>query len=153
MNTKKTSRASTYLPLLKDAQEYLQLLLEDRAPNSVLALAWNDFYRVYDDLIRRFVSAQGVATSDVDDCVQEVWSEVVTRLARFDRRPDRPGLRSWLYKLVRSKSADVYRSRQRQPTAGMDEALAQAADGRQPDVMAQWKCAGRLPWSKPSSAS
>ena len=98
----------TYLPLLQDAQAYLKMLLEDRVPDSLLAVAWENFYSVYDDLIRRFVVAQGVPHSDVDDCVQEVWSEVATRLFEFDRPADRPGLRAWLYALVRISSSGRY---------------------------------------------
>ena len=70
----------TSLPLLMGAQAYLKLLLNNKVPDSLLAAAWENFYRVYDDLIRRFVIAQGVPHSDVDDCVQEVWMAVAPRL-------------------------------------------------------------------------
>ncbi len=111
----------TYLPLLQDAQAYLKLLLANKVPNSPLAVAWENFYRVYDDLIRRFVVAQGVSHSDVDDCVQEVWSEITARLSEFDRPADRPGLRAWLYTLVRSKATDVARSKARRPVVSLDQ--------------------------------
>jgi len=107
----------TYVSLLQDAQAYLKLLLEDKAPNSLLVAAWENFYHVYDDLIRRFVVAHEVPHADVDDCVQEVWSEVAARLIEFDRPADRPGLRAWLYVLVRSKAMDIFRSKARRPSA------------------------------------
>jgi RNA polymerase sigma factor (sigma-70 family) len=110
----------TYRPMLLGAQRYLESLLEDKVPNSLLAADWEDFYRLYDDLIRRFVVAQGVPRSDVDDCVQEVWGEVATRLIKFDRPADRPGLRAWLYTIVRSKATNIFRGKARQPVDDLD---------------------------------
>ena len=112
--------SGTHLTLLLDAQEYLRKLLDEKAPDSLLAASWESFYAVYDDLIRRFVVAQGVPKSDVDDCVQEVWTEIASRLDTFDRPPHRPGLRAWLYTLVRSKAADVFRRRSRRLTDSLD---------------------------------
>ena len=117
------AKRETYLPLLQDTQAYLKFLLEDMVPNSVLVVAWENFYRLYDDLIRRFVIAQGVPHSDVDDCVQEVWSEVTKGLIKFDRPADRPGLRAWLYALVRSKATDAFRSKTRRPTSSLDQSM------------------------------
>ena len=84
----------TRLSLLEDTKSYLGSLLEETASDSVLVYAWDEFYRIYDALIRRFVVSQGVPHSDVDDCVQEVWSEVVERLVKFERSAHRPGLLS-----------------------------------------------------------
>ena len=112
--------SGTHLTLLLDAQEYLRKLLDEKAPDSLLAASWETFYGVYDDLIRRFVVSQGVPKSDVDDCVQEVWTEIASRLDSFDRPPHRPGLRAWLYALVRNKAADVFRRRSRRKTDSLD---------------------------------
>lgn len=116
------NKGETYLPLLQDAQAYLKLLLEDRVPDSVLVVAWEEFYRVYDDLIRRYVVAQGVPQADVDDCVQDVWGEVAKRLFKFDRPADRPGLRAWLYALVRSKATNAFRSKVRRAADSLEQA-------------------------------
>ena len=109
------SYGTTYLPLLQNTQEYLQAMLRRQAPDSVLVEAWEEFYRVYDGLIRRFILARGMRDADVDDCLQEVWSAVAARLVEFHRPEDRPGLRAWLYALVRSKATDVIRRRARRP--------------------------------------
>jgi RNA polymerase sigma factor (sigma-70 family) len=119
----------TYLPMLRGAQDYLKSLLDNTMPGSLVAEAWDEFYRVYDDLIRRFVVAQGIPRCDVDDCVQEVWTEVASRLITFNRPADRPGLRSWLYTVVRSKATNVYRKRTRQPATSLDELIG---DGNEP---------------------
>ena len=127
----------TSLPLLEDAKAYLRLLLDEKAPDTALTLAWGHFYNVYDDLIRRFAISRGIPHSEIDDCVQEVWSEVVTRLVEFDRAPDRPGLRAWLYAIVRGKVADVFRQKSRQGAS--QKALEQEPIEPGPDPAAQYE--------------
>mgnify|MGYP002622701971 CR=1 FL=1 len=116
-------REETDLPLLQETQEYLRELLDDKIPDSMLAASWDEFYRLYSALIRRFVVSRGVRGGDVDDCLQEVWSEVATRLVDFDRPPDRPGLRAWLYALVRSKTTDLFRKKQRDSAHSIELAV------------------------------
>ena len=100
--------------LLESTQEYLRRLVDHQTPDSLLAAAWDEFYRVYSELVRRFVGSQGLHGADADDCVQEVWSEVVVRLTDFERPPGRPGLRAWLYTIVRSRAVDVLRRNTRE---------------------------------------
>lgn len=138
-------REETNLPLLKETQEYLRTLLDDKIPDSVLSASWDEFYRLYSELVRRFVVSRGVRGNDVDDCLQEVWSEVATRLVDFDRPPNRPGLRAWLYSLVRSKTTDMFRKKLRDSAHSIDlavEAGHEPADKRlSPAEMEerQWK--------------
>src|SRR5690606_17413721 len=99
----------TYQPLLHDVQHYLRALLSSQQADTILSEAWTEFYRVYSELIRRYVISRGVRNADVDDCVQEVWCAVATRLAEFEHPGNRPGLRAWLYALVRSKTTDLVR--------------------------------------------
>ncbi len=120
-----TSRVkSTNLFVLEATKEYLLSRLERQVPDSLLANAWDEFYDVYNELILRYVVAQGVEQSNVDDCVQEVWREVAKRLVQFERPPGRPGLRSWLYAIVRSKVTDLVRKRRTQNAGGLDEQIA-----------------------------
>ena len=88
----------------------------------MLAAAWDEFYRVYDGLMRRFAIARGLVGSDVDVCLQAVWMEVASRLGSFERPPSQAGLRSWLYMLVRSKAGDLLRRRRRRPAESLDVA-------------------------------
>ena len=117
------SDCDTYLPLLKNTQAYLRSLLERQAPDTVLTEAWEHFYRIYNGVIRRFVIAHGIRDADVDDCVQDVWSEVAARLVEFRRPRNRPGLRAWLYTLVRSTTTNVLRGKARHPAGSLDEAI------------------------------
>lgn len=122
----------THLTLLSSAQEYLQAMMSHSAPDSELASAWSDFYRTYSTLIRKFVISCGVRDTDVDDCLQEVWAEVSQRLTAFRRAENRPGLRAWLYTIVRSKATNMFRRTKRQPAGvgGDDNPYAEPADSR-----------------------
>lgn len=110
----------TDLDLLSRTQQYLRSLLQGRASESVLAQAWDEFYRIYNSVMRRFAAAQGVRGAEIDDCLQEVWMEVVVRLDGFDHPRNRPGLRAWLYTIVRSKAADCFRRRARQSASHLE---------------------------------
>jgi RNA polymerase sigma factor (sigma-70 family) len=112
----------TNLVLLGWTQDYLRTLLDQGAPDSVLAVAWDEFYRIYDDLMRRFAVARGLRGADVDDCLQAVWMDVASRLTDFERPAERPGLRSWLYTLVRCKVCDILSRNARRAAESLDEA-------------------------------
>lgn len=103
----------TSLVLLDQAQAYLRSILQDNVPNSKLCESWSEFYRIYNELIRRYVIARQVPANDIDDCIQEVWTAIARHLTDFEHPRDRPGLRAWLYQVVRSKAADVMRKRQK----------------------------------------
>jgi RNA polymerase sigma factor (sigma-70 family) len=118
----------TCLSLLRGAQAYL------KAPQPPVSHAWDSFYAVYDVLIRRLVIAQGIPRCDVDDCVQEVWSEVSIRLSEFNRPADRPGLRAWLYALVRSKATNIFRRKARHSAESLHEQITAGNEPRDRDV-------------------
>ena len=108
--------------LLERTKEYLRSRLEQRAPDTILSGAWEEFYRVYSDLIQRFVIASGVRGANVDDCVQDVWTEVATRLVDFEYSPERPGLRAWLYAVVRGKATNLFRRTTRRAAQSLSDA-------------------------------
>ncbi len=129
------SCGTTCVPLLQQTQAYLQTLLRRQAPDSVLAEAWQEFYRVYNKLIRRFAVARGMRHADVDDCVQEVCNAVAAKLTDFKRPEDRPGLRAWLYTLVRSKATDLIRRKGRHAARRLGHQSQAAGEprGKEPD--------------------
>ncbi|MFQ5730501.1 MAG: sigma-70 family RNA polymerase sigma factor [Planctomycetaceae bacterium] len=114
---------STDMFVLNSSQQYLRSLCERNAPGSLLAEAWEEFYRVYDDLIRRFAIAQGLRDADLDDCVQDVWNAVAASLFTFEHPENRPGLRAWLFTLVRSKATNILRSKARSPARSLDQEM------------------------------
>lgn len=101
----------TNVVLLGWIQEYLRNLLSQGSSDSLVVFAWDEFYRIYDSLLRRFARSRGLTGPDVDDCVQAVWMKIAQRLSDFQRPEDRPGFRSWLYTLVRSESCNLLRQR------------------------------------------
>jgi RNA polymerase sigma factor (sigma-70 family) len=124
----------TSLTLLGHTQDYLRQLVEAQNPNTLLCDSWSEFYRVYNDLIRRYVLSRRIPASDVEDCVQEVWVAVAKNLAEFEHPRNRPGLRAWLYTLVRSKTADVMRRRCKHSAMSLDAICADQGDPASPDT-------------------
>jgi RNA polymerase sigma factor (sigma-70 family) len=114
--------SETNIVLVGWVQEYLRSQLQQNTPDALLTAAWDEFYRVYDDLMRRFAVARGLSGSDVDDCLQAVWLEVASSFGDFEHPVDHSGLRSWLYMLVRSKAGDLLRKKLRRPAESLDAA-------------------------------
>jgi hypothetical protein len=68
------------LALLQHTQAYLECRSRRLIPSVELLAAWERFYRVYDPLIRRFATAFHVPKDSQDDCIQQVWTELVKKL-------------------------------------------------------------------------
>ena len=113
--------------LVENSQEFLRAAMAEQMPDALLTAAWDEFYRVYDVLIRRFAVARGVRGADVDDCVQDVWSEIAKRLVGFQITSE-AGLRSWLFALVRSRATDMFRRRTRRPLAFLGDSLQEGLE-------------------------
>jgi RNA polymerase sigma factor (sigma-70 family) len=122
----------TNLSLLSQTQNYLRSILDRQVPDTLLSEAWDRFYDLYDGLVRRYVASRQIPATEVEDCVQEVWMAVARGLSEFQHPRQRPGLRAWLFTLVRCKSADVLRRRSRSLHEKLSEdelaQLAQPAD-------------------------
>src|SRR5262249_10585267 len=123
----------TNVELLGLTQEFLRSEIARQAPDSLLNTVWDEFYRVYNELLRRFAVARGLRGADVDDCLQEVWIEIARSLADFEHPADRPGLRAWLYSVVRSKANDLFRRATRRKAESLDAARQAGAEPLSPD--------------------
>ncbi len=99
--------------LLANVQGYLACQLSRIAPDALLTQAWEQFYDTHDSVIRGYVKRAVISSTDIDDIVQEVWSAVIAHLRGFRWEPGRPGVRDWLYTLVRNKCLDALRAHQR----------------------------------------
>ena len=126
--------------LVESTQEFLRAVMAEQIPDALLTAAWDEFYRVYDVLVRRFAVARGVRGADVEDCVQEVWSEIAKRLVRF-RITSEAGLRAWLFALVRSRATDMFRRRSRRPMALLGDSVREGFEppGREPDPSTRYE--------------
>jgi len=74
-------------------------------------LAWQRFFAAYDPFIRRLVRASHIPHAEIDDCVQDVWLELIRKLSSFDYDPSRGPFAAWLTTLVRHKIARKLRHR------------------------------------------
>jgi RNA polymerase sigma factor (sigma-70 family) len=91
-------------------------------------------------LVRRFAVARGVRGADVEDCVQQVWSEVSRRLVGF-KITSEAGLRSWLFAVVRSRATDMFRRRARRPLALLGDSIQEGFEppDREPDPSTRYE--------------
>jgi RNA polymerase sigma factor (sigma-70 family) len=101
--------------------------------------SWDEFYQLYDVLIRRFIIARGVRGADVDDCLQEVWTDISNRLSKF-KITSEAGLRSWIFTLVRSRATDMFRRKNRAASVSLSKSIEDGFDpvGREADPTARY---------------
>jgi RNA polymerase sigma factor (sigma-70 family) len=101
----------------------------DAGPES--AAAWERFYVPCDAAIRRFAATFRARGVDVDDCTQEVWTDLMTSLPGFTMDPSRGRFTSWLYTIVRSKATNTIRRQLRGPgvTSTTEQDLVTATAG------------------------
>lgn len=106
--------------LLRKVQAYLQCQLQRLVPEALLTEAWEQFYPLYTDVIRGFAIARHVPRDQIDDVVQEVWTDVTKHIVDLRWPSSRPGLRAWFNTLVQSKAADIVRERARHPVQSLN---------------------------------
>ena len=127
--------------LLTDARSFLQDQLSGIEAAGSVAQSWDEFFAIYDGIIRRFARASGVSGDEVDECVQEVWVAIIAHLGGFEVDAERGRFRTWLYQVVRSKATDIVRRRNR-PAISLDdtsETLQMPSEQRVDLVEAAWK--------------
>jgi RNA polymerase sigma factor (sigma-70 family) len=113
--------------------EQTRAFLADRRrkvdPSPTSREAWERFFATYSPIIRSTAKHLGWAEAELDDCVQEVWEELLTKLQGFRYDPDRGPFRAWLYTLTVHWLADRARRNGRLRTEVLDAgALAVLVD-------------------------
>jgi RNA polymerase sigma factor (sigma-70 family) len=101
---------------LHDAQECLRCRERHQIPSSAETQAWEWFHPTYDQLLRHWAPGCHINPDDVNDCLQEVWIEVMNKLPAFDSDGTQAGLCSWLHAIVHAKAVDLLRYQSRHPT-------------------------------------
>jgi RNA polymerase sigma factor (sigma-70 family) len=114
--------------LLTQAQRYLTQREKELPPGQDLEGAWIVFYDRTLQKIRKFAFTCGAAAEDIADCVQEVWTELLTRLPSFRLDPKRGQFDSWLFHIVRGKTANLRRFHKRRVFQGNSDTLQTAVD-------------------------
>lgn len=112
--------AKTLLSLLTSTQAYLEFLSADALPDEDLDKGWAKAYPEFDAVIRQLVGQCRIPEADREDCVQQVWLDVIIRLAGFNWNPERSGIVNWFGKLVRSEATNTKRKNGRNATEDVD---------------------------------
>lgn len=124
--------------LIVGVQAYLDALARRAAPSPEHVDAWNRFYGLLAPIIRRNVRYRAVAGEDWNDCVQDVWQEVIIGLHRLRRDSNRTRIRGWLRALARNKSVDLIRRKSRMPTMSLndvEDSLLSVANDSDPAIL------------------
>lgn len=116
---KKRFKSTDHSMLLR-VQGYLSSKSQ-KLDSSTTTEQWDAFYESYSRIIQRFAAACGMQDSDVDECSQEVWVAVVDGLNKFEHNPERARFRSWLYRIVSNKAADIVRTRTKHAAISLND--------------------------------
>ena len=119
VESKRKTFQSTDPVMLLNVQQYLTSNFAKHSDES--PEYWDKFYDSYNRIVRRFAGACGMQDTDVDECSQEVWVAVVRGLTRFEHDPARARFRSWLYRIVSNKAADIVRDRTKHSAISLND--------------------------------
>ena len=90
--------------------------------------AWAEFMDLYAAFVFNYCRKQGLQTVDTEDVVQEVFRTVAKSIRGFDYDPSQGTFRAWLFRVVRSKLANHFNKKKRQPTTPGETQLEYLAD-------------------------
>src|SRR5439155_18743278 len=76
---------------------------------------WNHFYELYEDFIYSAARGAGLSHEESQDVLQETMITVRNYISDFVPDESRARFRTWLRKIVRSRIADQYRKKKRNP--------------------------------------
>lgn len=140
----KSGFKSTDPDMLFSVKHFLQKKFQRLEDQGAASADWDIFYSAYNRIIKRFASASGMQDCDIDECSQEVWMAVVRGLSAFEHDPQRARFRSWLYRIVSNKAADIVRSRVKHSSISLNDSggffdLADDQPGPPQDLEKAWK--------------
>ncbi|QDT05597.1 ECF RNA polymerase sigma factor SigE [Rubripirellula lacrimiformis] len=96
--------------------------------NPACEQAWNEFVRLYRDIIYRVARSRGLQNADAEDVTQEVFAIVSRKVESFDCSAA-GSFRGWLRKLARDTAIDRLRQPQHDVGSG-DSQMRQALEQR-----------------------
>ncbi|MEK6643878.1 MAG: sigma-70 family RNA polymerase sigma factor [Planctomycetota bacterium] len=108
-----------------------------RIANPADPMAWSEFCRQYERMIRSFAARQGVVGAEADDVVQEVLISLTKAMTSFEYDPAKGKFRSYLKTVV---VRAIYRRRQKSPSnvSGL-ESMADIAAADDESLDAVWE--------------
>src|SRR5260370_28644163 len=69
--------------LIRVVQVYLQRRFQALEPGALIALYWEEFYRLYAPMVQRMLKRCVAQAMDRDDVFQEVWLTIARKLPGF----------------------------------------------------------------------
>jgi RNA polymerase sigma-70 factor, ECF subfamily len=124
---------------LAGSKAYLESRSRGVEPPPPLAEAWRRLYEFYAPRIRVFLRKCGLHDEDLKDCSQDVWKEVVAKLAHFHQDRTRAQLSTWIMTLARNKAVDSIRRRNRHISWPLDDNDAGAPPDPNPGPAAEYE--------------
>jgi RNA polymerase sigma-70 factor (ECF subfamily) len=88
-----------------------RLSLVERVRDPSDAAAWAEFVTVYQPLLTAYLRKRGVNEADAADIVQDVFTRLVSAMARFQLDHHRGRFRTWLWQVAHTAMIDWTRRR------------------------------------------
>ena len=115
--------------------------------------SWRDFFNTYWKLIYNFAMQRGLGHEEAQEVVQETVVAVAKSIGKFQYDPKVCAFKTWLLGVTRSKIANQFSKRARQPVAvapaQADDSGATSLLNRLPDEQAgQWEQVWDTEWQK-----
>ena len=105
-----------------------RLSLIERLRETTVGRSWDDFARVYDGIILKWLRSQGVSAEDAEDIRQDVMTAVYKEIPKFEHN-QRPGaFRCWLRRITSNRMHRFWQKRQRRPAAATGPNLVALAE-------------------------
>ena len=89
---------------------------------------WNHFYEFYEGFVYAAARGAGLSHEESKDVVQETMITVQNYITDFVPDTSRATFRTWLRRIVRSRIADAYRKKKRNPLDKVGSGASKAAD-------------------------
>ena len=125
--------------VLDAIKAYLELRARGIEPPTPLVEAWDRFYAFHAQRIQSFLKGWKLPEEDRSDCFQEIWKDIVGKLAQFHQDPRRGRFSTWMMTLARNKVVDSVRRRSRHVSERLGENEASSPLDPQPDPADQYE--------------
>jgi RNA polymerase sigma factor (sigma-70 family) len=119
--------------LVQETQSYFALRALGQTPPAQLTRAWEQFYGIYDRLVRGCLRSWRLPEPDLSDCIQEVWLKIIAHLIRFQPADERTQIGPWISTLARNTVLDLIRERARHPQVSASREILTHLTGREVD--------------------
>lgn len=131
-------RRDNELLLLEDTRAYLDCLARKVKPGPRPSGEWDRFFPVYTRRIHRAAQSYGLSASDAEDCVQDVWLEILDILRRAGHDPRWDEFSHWMHGVIRNQVVNFVRRMARRPDRGA-QSLDDAVLGHDLDPVAMYE--------------